>query len=322
MANSPIVSIVIPAYGRTDLLEKSVRSALAQDFDPKQFEVIVVDTSADDGNARMIVNLQQEAPCRLLFFRKKPEGPGPSRNLGVKESRSEYLAFLDSDCWARPDWLREGLSRFQEGMGLVQGKIIPDPEVPHSVFNRSIEVYREAWCYETANIFYRREAFDQVGGFIADPKGHSLNYALGGEDVDLAWKVKRAGWKSCFAENAVVAHNVARLPLWRWIIQIRMGSLPLVVATNPEIRRFFYARYFFDQAQALVVLALLGLVGGFFYPAALLLILPYFIKRATEPSKTLKGPMRLLRVVLYFPRDLATFGALLLASIRYRALLL
>jgi glycosyltransferase involved in cell wall biosynthesis len=304
------------------MLRSAVRSAIAQDLEPEAFEVIVVDSSTDDDNTQMVAELQKHSRVVLRLFRKKPEGPGPSRNLGAKEARAPILAFLDSDCQASPQWLREGLRGFTDGIGIVQGRTIPNPEDRHSVFSRSLEVYQESCFYQTANIFYRREAFERAGGFIADRKGNSEKWLVGGEDVDLAWKVKRAGWKSRFIENALVMHVVVRIPIWRWFFETRMSTVPLVVGLYPELREFFYARYFLDKTQALLMLAVTGILVGLFFPLAALLVIPYAINRASEPSKTLNGPARLLRAAFYFPRDLATFGALLVGSIRYRALLL
>lgn len=318
----PLVSVIIPAYGRPDLLRKAVRSVLAQDLTQDKFEVIVVDGSPDNRNAELLANLQTEAQCSLRCFRKTPEGPGPSRNLGAKEARGAYFAFLDSDCQASPGWLRNGIAEFQDDVGIVQGKTIPEPNVPHSVFNRSLEVFQESCFYETANIFYRRAAFAQAGGFSGDRKGSSEKWLIGGEDVDLAWKVKRAGWKSRFSEKALVMHALVPIPAWRWFFETRMSTVPLTIRGYPELRRFFYARYFFDQTQALLVLGLTGLLVAAFTPLGWILALPYVVRRIAQPSKTLRGPLRLIRALLYFPRDMATFGALLVGSIRYRALLL
>ena len=91
----------------------------------------------------------------------------------------------------------------------------------------------------------------------------------------------------------------------------------------PELRRFFFARYFYDKTQAWLVLALFALaLAALISPLALLLTLPYVISRTLEPSRTLRGPLRLLRVAIYLPRDLVAMCLLLAGSIRYRALLL
>jgi glycosyltransferase involved in cell wall biosynthesis len=317
----PIVSVIIPAYMRPDLLRKAVHSALLQDLDPSQFEVIVVDSSPDDRNVKVAAELQQEARCLLQCFTKRPEGPGPSRNLGAREARGRFLAFLDSDCQASPQWLREGVAAFQDGVGLVQGRTIPEPGMPHSVFNHELKVEQESFLYESCNLFYRREAFEQTQGFAGDLRPHSTNI-IGGEDTELAWEVKRAGWQSRFAAGALVMHPVKRLSPLRWFWVKSLFVCPRLVRRYPELRRFFFARYFFDKIQAELVLALVGLGVGMVAWPALLLVLPYVITRVSEPSRTLRGPLRLLRALFYFPRDLMSFGLLLAGSVRFRALLL
>src|SRR5438105_2463900 len=118
-----VVSAIIPAFKRPDVLRKAVLSAINQDLDPNAYEVIVVDTSPDDANEKLVESLKAEAKCSLRCFRKNPEGPGPSRNLGAKESRGKFFAFMDSDCMASPQWLREGVAAFgsDEKIGIVQG---------------------------------------------------------------------------------------------------------------------------------------------------------------------------------------------------------
>jgi len=124
----PIVSVVIPTYLRPDSVRAAVRSVLAQDLDPERYEVIVVDTSPDDANLRVVEELRVDARCALRLLRKDAEGPAASRNRGAADARGEILAFMDSDCQATPSWLRQGLAAFDEGIGLVQGRTLPDPE--------------------------------------------------------------------------------------------------------------------------------------------------------------------------------------------------
>jgi len=316
-----LVSVIIPAFGQPQKLRRAVRSALAQDMSPVEYEVIVVDSYSTDENQKVVAELQSEAQCPLRFFRKQPEGPGPSRNLGAKQARGEFLAFMDSDCEASPQWLREAVDAFADGVGLVSGKIVPGPSPDQSVLNFTLEVREEHFLYHAANIVYRRIAFEEVGGFLADISPLSEK-PMGGEDVDLAWRVKRAGWASCFAGNAVVVHEVVRISPWRWICVKHLYICPMLVRKHPELRRFFYRRYFFDKFQAFLLLAVLGLILGIRLPLALLLVLPYAYLRVSEPSGTLRGPMRLLRFLFYLPKDLVSMSLLLAGCIRFRALLL
>jgi glycosyltransferase involved in cell wall biosynthesis len=86
MTRTPIVSVVIPAYRRRDLLRKTLLSLFQQDLDSQQFEVLVVDSSPDQENMALVSELASQAPYSLRCLRKKPEGPGPSRNLGFRVS--------------------------------------------------------------------------------------------------------------------------------------------------------------------------------------------------------------------------------------------
>ena len=88
-------SIIIPAFGRTDLLRRTLTAALAQDYPADAYEVIVVDSSPDDANERLVRGLAPSAPCRLRVLRKDPEGPGPSRNAGARASSGVVRIIMD-----------------------------------------------------------------------------------------------------------------------------------------------------------------------------------------------------------------------------------
>jgi cellulose synthase/poly-beta-1,6-N-acetylglucosamine synthase-like glycosyltransferase len=314
-------TVVIPAYRRPDMLRKAVTSVLAQNYPAGEYEVIVVDSSPDEANLRLVREMIPSAPCALRCERKKAEGPGPSRNLGAKLARGRVLAFLDSDCQASPDWLRGGLAAFEDGVGLVQGQTVPEPGVPYGVFNSYIEVREENFLYETANIFYLKQAFEQAGGFQRDLTPNAPK-PMGGEDVELAWTVKRAGWKSRFAPEALAMHEVVRQGPFKWMYNRRLFICPRAVGRFPELRRFFFAGYFFDAAHFWLLIALLGIAAAFWTFWALLLVLPYVALRGSQKTRALPGPLRLIRVAIYFPRDLISMAILIAGSVRFRALLL
>ena len=320
-ANRPRVSVVIPAYGRTDLLRKCLQSLFRQDLDPSAYEVLVVDSSPDGNNVALVASLAAEAPCEVRCLTKKAEGPGPSRNLGFRSAGGEFIAFIDSDCEATPSWLRNGLSQFEQGVGLVQGRTLADPTARRGVFSHYISIEQESYFYETANMFYRREALEQSGGFQADLTPNA-DTPMGTEDTEVAWNVLRGGWKSRFSTEALVYHAVFPLRLWQWLVIRRLFCIPRLTGRFPELRRFMVCAYFFDRGQALFVPALAGLLLAPFYPAALALCLPYAVFRASEPTQSLGGILRPLRIAPYFVRDVCSFLILSAGSLRYRSLLL
>ena len=316
------ISVVVPAYQRPDLLALTVRALLAQDLEPERYEVTVVDSSPDDVNQQLVELLQTQARCRLCCLRKPPQGPGPSRNLGAAKANGAVIAFIDSDCVAAPGWLRAGLAAMNADprLGLVQGRTIPDPAVPMRSLTRSVRVEAESPIYETANMFYRRSAFEQSGGFPVDASPHTLR-PLGGEDTDLAWDVKRLGWRSAFAVDALVMHAVLPITPKQWLIDRPLFVFPRMVARHPQLRAHLFARYFYDDAQAWLLLGLAGTLLAGLSPWTLLAWLPYVWRRSSDATRA-AGPLRLLRPLLYLPRDLCTMGLLLAGSLRFGALLL
>ena len=314
-------SIIIPAFGRTDLLRRAVTAALSQEYPAEAYEIIVVDSSPDDANEHLVRELQSDARCKLRVLRKEPEGPGPSRTRGARESTGRILAFLDSDCLPATGWLAAGMAAFAEGVGLVQGRTVPEGGMPASPLTSFLCIERESFVYESANIFYLREAFFQTDGFHGDPQG-GRSSVLGGEDADLAWQVKSNGWESRFAAEAEALHPVEPLTLWRWVFNKRLYVFPRLVRRWPQIRRFMWSRFFFEPAHAWAALAWVGLLAGAWFPPALVAVVPYLAFRLCQRSGTFRGPGRLMRAGAYFLRDSVSVAVLLAGSVRYGALLL
>ena len=321
---TPLVSVIVPTYKRPDLVRKAIRSLLQQDLGMERYEIIVADSSPDDQVVAVLSELQASSACVLrCAHQTERQDAGPSRNRGARLARGAFFAFIDSDCEAAPGWLREGLAAFEDDVGLVQGRTLADPAArKDDGFTWYVVVEKEGGFYETCNMFYRRAVFEEAGGFISYGFDPGSTTTLGGEDVDLAWRVKRKGWKSRFAPEALVYHAVVPLPPLRWLLNKRLFILPSLVKNFPELRPRFFARYFYDRSQAAFVAALLGFFLGPFVPAGFVLCVPYGVLRASEPTRTLRGVLRPLRALVYLPRDAISFLLLLGGSLRYRSLLL
>ncbi len=87
----PVLSIVIPTFNRAGFLEEALRSVLAQTF--TGYELIVV----DDGSTDRTPELAQEFSEVRWIRREENSGVSQARNLGIRQARGRYLAFLDSD---------------------------------------------------------------------------------------------------------------------------------------------------------------------------------------------------------------------------------
>ena len=113
------VSVVIPCRGHAEVLSSCLASVAAQQT-TVAYEVIVVDSGPDDAVAEAA---RQFARVQLVRS-TEPLLPGPARNLGVRQARGRYVAFLDADCVADPGWLAAAYDRLQsDGVRLVGGPV-------------------------------------------------------------------------------------------------------------------------------------------------------------------------------------------------------
>jgi len=87
----PQVSVIIPTYNREKYVARAVDSVLAQTY--RDFEIIIVDDGSTDQTQQVLAGYGD----RIRYVYQENAGPGAARNLGIRISTGEYLAFLDSD---------------------------------------------------------------------------------------------------------------------------------------------------------------------------------------------------------------------------------
>lgn len=95
-----MISVVIPVFNGAAYVAQAIDSVLDQTVPPT--EVVVVDDGSSDSTAEVVQRYQP----RVLYRRQANQGPGAARNLGIRESKGEFLAFLDSDDLWLPEKLR------------------------------------------------------------------------------------------------------------------------------------------------------------------------------------------------------------------------
>ena len=95
------ISVIIPTYNRCDLLKRAINSVIKQTITPK--EIIVVDNGSTDQTYQMVSSLFPEVD----YFIEKKRGVSAARNKGILESKSKWIAFLDSDDAWKPTKLEK-----------------------------------------------------------------------------------------------------------------------------------------------------------------------------------------------------------------------
>jgi glycosyltransferase involved in cell wall biosynthesis len=271
----PAVSVIVPGLNAEATLGRTLDALVEQNL-ADDFEVIVVDDGSTDGT----VALARQHPIGARVLRHDvPKGPGSARNSGAEVARAPVLAFTDADCFPTPDWLTRGLEAIEE-LDLLQGAVQPDPLAARTPFDRTVVVTDELGLYETANLFVRRELFDEIGGFEdwvveggegmfgwrAPRDGGDARPARRtiGEDVLFGWEARRRGARTGFSPDALVHHAVfAQTPVeairYRWAFR----HLPALPSRIPEMREHtFYRRWFFYRRGAAFDCALAGILAA------------------------------------------------------------
>jgi len=97
MNGIPTVSVIIPLYNKAPYIQRAIDSVLFQTF--QDFEILIIDGGSTDGGLDVLKRYSDERRIRLIH--QKDKGVSSARNLGIINSHSEMIAFLDAD----DEWL-------------------------------------------------------------------------------------------------------------------------------------------------------------------------------------------------------------------------
>ena len=98
------VTVIVPVYNAGGLLERCLDSIFKQKTN-RSIEVILVDDGSTDNSVEIIRQRPEQDHIRL--FQQANSGPSKARNIGIKEARGKYLAFLDADDYWMPMFIEQ-----------------------------------------------------------------------------------------------------------------------------------------------------------------------------------------------------------------------
>jgi GT2 family glycosyltransferase/membrane protein implicated in regulation of membrane protease activity len=198
----PSVSVVVCSHNGAATLRQCLDRVEALDY-PDVELVVVLDGCTDESAA---IARDRGAVVKEVDHC----GLGQARNVGIEAARGEIVAFLDDDAFPDPDWLSFVADRMEEGGFAAVGgpNIPPDDEgfVAECVATAPggpIHVLlsdREAEHIPGCNMAFRKSVLEQVGGF-------DERFRVAGDDVDVCWRLQKAGHRVGFSPGAVVMHR-------------------------------------------------------------------------------------------------------------------
>ena len=223
------VAAVIVSYNVRDLLRRCIASLRADGVD----EIVVVDNASRDGSADAVADHEHDVTLVRL---ETNIGFGAGVNRGAARTDAPFLLIVNPDATVEPGSTKALVDALERdgGLGMVgplieteSGEVYPSarafpnlvdaaghaflhffwPTNPFSRRYRMLDWDRAAardvdWVAGT-HLLVRREAWDAVGGF-------DEAYFMYMEDVDLCWRMRRAGWRTGYDPAARVTHAIGQ----------------------------------------------------------------------------------------------------------------
>lgn len=195
---APAVSVVIPTFNRLRYLRQALNSIAGQTF--RDYEIIVVDDASTDGTAAW---LRGRRAISLLRLRRN-RGTSEARNRALKAARGEFIAFLDSDDYWRPNYLRTLLPAFLSSAVMVatsnyatidaRGRRLRTRTVdPERTIDQAMRLTSGlGFAPLPSASIVRRSVFAKIGVF--DPR-----IRLNDEDLDLWYRIGQKFGPGAFA---------------------------------------------------------------------------------------------------------------------------
>jgi glycosyltransferase involved in cell wall biosynthesis len=228
---NPFVSIIIPVKNFERTIEKTFEYLLNVDYPRDSWEWVIADGGSTDRTVDIIKNWRKICPFIKLIEIPNCPSPGFARNKALEVAKGDFLFFTDADCAPAKNWINEMLKHFNRDpqiacvggevftlkvdpnnlveawcqhfrfnmvsprYGFIQEGYYPDfPQEPHP----SEVGGHKAYFFGTCNVAYRKSATKEMGAkFWERPTG---------EDMDLSYQHRKAGWKFYFAPKAKVDH--------------------------------------------------------------------------------------------------------------------
>lgn len=247
----PLVSVVVVNHDRRELLLECLDSLLTQDY--PNLRIVVVDNASRDGSAQAVTGLGR--PEIEVLAQSANLGFAAANNVAFARLRADYVALLNNDARARPDWISHMVAALeahpQAGMAackiVFHGSNVID-KAGHLIFpdgqNRGRGTGEDdqgqydqpgpALFPDGCAALYRRRLLQEVDGFDGD----FFAYA---DDADLGLRARLMGWDCLYVPQAVVEHRHSstsgrfsqRKIYWvernRWWLAVKILPLPLLL---------------------------------------------------------------------------------------------
>lgn len=249
------LSIIVPVYKVEAYLDKCVESILKQSF--TDYELILVDDGSPDRCGEMCEDWAKK-DARIRVIHKENGGLSDARNAGIDNARGDYIGFVDSDDYIRPDMFKilvSNLERYDADLSMCgytdiyengpeRGRKENDDDTVY-VWNRKQAIYEillgKKLSVHAVTKIYKRRLFDQ----IRYPKGKISEDAY--VIMDILQQTEKAVFTPRTEYYYVHRGNSINTAIYREIDKTRIEAheknYRFICTQYPEFQALAYERY-------------------------------------------------------------------------------
>jgi len=196
------VSILIPSYNVEHYLERSVQSALNQDF---VREIIIVDDGSKDRSYEIACHLAEKNPIVRVYTHSGHinKGLGPTRNRGLEFASGDWIQLLDADDELLPGKIKEHLKLCNEDVGFVVGNsldIFSDGRIHKRKYIKDpwVGLVSGKLGISSSNLF-NHTVLKKIGGFDSNLRTS--------DEYDLMFRILKLGYEPKFSPGYLTKIN-------------------------------------------------------------------------------------------------------------------
>ncbi|MBI1893831.1 MAG: glycosyltransferase family 2 protein [Candidatus Rokubacteria bacterium] len=220
------LSVVVCTYNRAELLAETLDALLRQVVPAElHWEILVMDNNSRDRTREVVGRFERVGAVPVRYMFEGRQGLCHARNSGVKHSRGAIVAFTDDDVRPAGDWAHGVILAMREhAADGVGGRVLPRWALPppewllgNTGLLGLLALLESEECSRIergkgarilgANMAFRRDLFDAVGGFNTS-LGRIGTKLSGGEDTEFVSRAVEAGKVLVYDPRLVVSHYV------------------------------------------------------------------------------------------------------------------
>ncbi len=294
------ISIVIPTWNRSNSLIECINALYKCELPKNKFEIIICDSNSTDDTENKLNNFISDNNIKnLRIIHCEHNNVSLKRNVGIKNSKFDYIVLIDDDCIAEKNYLNKFQEQFLEidNFDILCGEY----KTNYKLLNKSNYLkYRDSRNHGSKNYKNKEKDLNYldykriVTGNLGFKKDNVIKQNIffnediigyGGEDVDWAWRLIDSGFRLKKSSIQVI-HNETSSN----IINYKLKHLHFAYGAMPFLKKYNYdaaknlPTFFLEQRNSSLSKMITFLFLRFFFNKFLISFLEFIVLHTDQYS--------------------------------------